>query len=120
MQAVSLHNSVLSASLSSETQAALFPEGKEHLWEHTANTTASSVEDALLRRAQSPALAQHIKLKSHNLSKEMLHAIASKPNVIIIIADGDHSAVCNTFAAAHHFDAQQVRQVLLVYDNYIS
>ena len=109
MQAVSLNNSVLSASLSSETQAALFPAGKEHLWEHAVNTSLSSIDDALLRRAQGPALAQHIKLKSHDLSKEMLHAIASKPNVVIISADADHSATCSTFATAHNFDAQQVR-----------
>ena len=97
---VSLQNSILTASLSSKSQAAIFPEGKEHLWEHTGNTSLSNVKDALLSRAQLPDLAQHIKIKPHDLTAEMLHAIAGKPNVIIIGADGGHSNVCNTFAAA--------------------
>lgn len=107
-QASSLHSSVISAALSLETQAAMFPEDKEHLWEDTGNLTVSQVEEALLRRAQSPTFAQHIILKPYDLSKEMLQDIANKPHAIIISADGSPSAVCSSFAATQIPQAEQV------------
>ena len=86
----------------------MFPEGKQHLWEDMSNMSISNVEEALLRRAQSPDLAQHIIFKEHDLSKEVLQAIARKPHVIIIGTDGDRSAICNSFAAAQIPQVQQV------------
>ena len=94
--------------MSLETQAVVFPEGKEHLWEDTGSVTVSQVEEALLRRAQSPAFAQHIIVKPYDLSKEMLQDIANKPHAIIIGADGGLSTVCSSFAATHIPRAVQV------------
>lgn len=86
----------------------MFPEGKQHLWEDTSNVSISNVEEALLRRAQSPELAKHIIFKDHDLSKEVLRAIASKPHVIIVGAVGGRSTVCNSFAAAQIPQLEQV------------
>lgn len=86
----------------------MFPEGKQHIWEDTGNMSVSNVEEALLRRAQSPDLAQHIIFKEHDLSKEVLQAIASKPHVIIVDADSGASTICKSFAAAQIPQRQQV------------
>ena len=86
----------------------MLPEGKQHLWEDTSNMSISNVEEALLKRAQSPELAQHITFKDHDLSKEVLRAIASKPHVIIVGAIGGCSTICNSFAAAQIPQLEQV------------
>ena len=86
----------------------MFPEGKQHLWEDMSNMSVSNAEEALLRRAQAPELAQHIIFKDHDLSKDILQAIANKPHVIIIGADGGRSSICNSFAATQIPQLQQV------------
>jgi len=92
-QAASLQNAIVTATLSSDTLAAIFSRGKEQHWEHAANISISSVEEALLKHAQCARLAQHIKFKSYDLSEEMLQTIAGKPNAIIVGADGSRSTV---------------------------
>lgn len=96
----------MNAAVSSHTQAAIFPEGKQQLWEDTGNTSISKAEEALLRRAQSPDFAQHIVFNDRDLSKEILEGISQKPHVIIIGTDGGHSTICSSFAAAQITDQQ--------------
>ncbi len=110
----------MNAAFSSDTQAALFPEGnkdKEHLWEDMDNMTVSQVEEALLRRAQSPTFAQHIILKPCDLSKEMLTDIANKPHAIIISTDSCLSTVCSSFATTHilymHADSKDYHVIMV-------
>ena len=93
MQIVTLQNDILSASLSPNAQAAVFAQSKERHWQHAVNTSIAKVEQALLRYAQSPALSKHIEFKLCDLAGDMLHAIASKPNVVIVGATGSQSAV---------------------------
>lgn len=110
MQIVTLQNDILSASLSSNAQAAVFAPSKERHWQHAVNTSIAKVEQALLRYALSPALSQHIEFKLCALAGDMLHAIASKPNVVIVGASGNQSAVSSLLVPAQESQIQQVIQ----------
>ncbi|KAL0051564.1 hypothetical protein WJX82_009947 [Trebouxia sp. C0006] len=106
-QIVTLQNDILSASLSPNAQAAVFAQSKERHWQHAVNTSIAKVEQALLRHAQSPALSQHIEFKLCDLAEDMLHAIASKPNVVIVGATGSQSAVRSLLVPAREPQIQQ-------------
>ena len=108
MQDVAVQMQVLSATLSLETQAALFPEEQQQYWEHTYSASRSELQQALLSRAQSPELRQHICFKPYHLSHDMLRAIAAKPDVIIIGADGGNSTVRNALALGQHSYTEEV------------
>ena len=110
-----MHNEILTASLTADTQAAILAQGKEQLWEGTFNTSTINLEQALLKHAQSPALLQHIQFKQYDLSKHVLRAIASRPNVIIIGADGHQSTIRNLFPSAEESLVQQVTRMQLLY-----
>jgi hypothetical protein len=108
MQIVTLQNDILSATLSPSAQAAVFAQSKERHWQHAVNTSATKVEQALLRYAQSPALSQHIEFKLYDLTGDMLHTIAGKPNVVIVGATGSRSAVRSLLVPAQEPQIQQV------------
>lgn len=110
-----LQHEILSASLTADTQAAISAQGKEQLWEGTYNTSTIKMEQALLKRAQSPALLQHIQFKQYDLSKHVLRAIASRPNVIIVGADGYQSTVRTLFPSAEQTLVQQVSRAAAVW-----
>ena len=110
MQIVTLQNDVLSASLSPNAQAAVFAQSKERHWQHAVNTSIAKAKQALLRYAQSPALSQHIEFKLYDLAGDMLHTIASKPNVVIVGATGSQSAVRSLLVSAQGPQIQQVVQ----------
>ncbi|DBB00114.1 TPA: hypothetical protein ACH3X1_013965 [Trebouxia sp. C0004] len=106
-QIATLQNDIFSASLSPNAQAAVFAQSKERHWQHAANTSIAKVEQALLRYAQSPALSQHINFKLYDLAGDMLHTIASKPNVVIVGATGSRSAVRSLLVPAQEPQTQQ-------------
>ena len=108
MQIVTLQNDILSASLSPNAQAAVFAQSKERHWQHAVNTSIAKAKQALLRYAQSPALSQHIEFKLYDLAGDMLHTIASKPNVVIVGATGSQSAVRSLLVPAREPQIQQV------------
>lgn len=108
VQIVTLQNDVLSASLSPNAQAAVFAQSKEQHWPHAVNTSIAKVEQALLRYAQSPALSQHIEFKLCDLAGDLLHTIASKPNVVIVGATGSQSAVRSLLMPEQEPKMQQV------------
>ncbi len=107
---MTLQNDILSASLSPNAQAAVFARSKEQHWQHAVNTSIAKVEQALLRYAQSPALSQHIEFNLYDLAGDMLHTIASKPNVVIVGANGNQSAVRSLLVPAQEPQTQQVVQ----------
>ena len=116
MQIVTLQNDILSASLSPNAQAAVFAPSKEWHWQHAVNTSVAKVEQALLTYAQSPALSQHIEFKLYDLAGDMLHTIASKPNVVIVGANGSQSAVRNLLAPAQEPQIEQVVSTSIQHD----
>ena len=108
MQDVAVQRQVLSATLSSETQSALFPEDQQQYWEHTYSASLSQLQQALLSRAQSPEMRQHICFKPYHLSHDMLRTIAAKPHVVIIGADGGNSTVRAELALGQHSYTEEV------------
>ena len=108
MQVVTLQSEILSCSFSLDTLAAVIPPVKEQHWEHATNTSIARLEEGLLKRAQSPALAQRIKLKPYELSRDMLQLIAGRPNAIIVGADGSQSPVRTEFWPGEAGTCQQV------------
>lgn len=99
---------MLSSACSLETQAALFPLGRQQLWQQACSISVPDMQHALLERAQCPELAERICFKPHEVTTEMLKAIASKPNVVIIGADGGDSVVRTSLSLGHHTYTEEV------------
>ena len=110
MQIVTLQSDIFSASLSPSAQAAVFAQSKQQHPQLAVNISIAKVEQALLRYAQSPAFSKHIEFKLCDLAGDMLHAIASKPNVVIVGATGSQSAVRSLLVPAREPQIQQVVQ----------